>query len=240
MRMNKQAYLIELEGLLAEKGINDVDEIIAEYDEHFFRKLTDGFSEEEISKRLGTPKEVAAQFASEKNGGGKSLGVKGIIISGLVFVDIAVASMFIALYAWVIAIGASAAACVVGGIAMLFEPVLTGWVVHVPYMPYFGQIILAFAMVGLGVLFWVATVYCVTFTGRIAKAYFRWHSNLLKDKKRPPVVLHPMFSDRTRRRYRSILLVSLIVFGVTLVIGYAVLAISAGNLEFWHVWNWFV
>ena len=238
--MNKQAYLIELEGLLSEKDVNDVDEIIAEYDEHFSRKLADGFSEEEIAKRLGSPKDVAAQFASEKTGGGKSRGAKAVITAGLVFVDIAVVSLFIALYAWVIAIGASAVACVIGGVAALLEPVLPGWLTSIPHMPYFGQALLSVAMVGLGILFWIATMYCATFTARIVKAYFRWHSNLLKDEKRPPVVLYPMFSEQRRRRYRSMLLVSFAVFGVAIVIGYIVLAVSARALEFWHVWNWFV
>ena len=238
--MNKQAYLVELNGLLTEKNITDVDEIIAEYDEHFARKMADGFSEEEIAKRLGSPKEVAAQFASEKTGGGKSRGIKAIITTGLVFVDIAVVSVFVAFYAWVVALGASAFAGVLGGLTMLLEPVLPAWVTSVPYMPYFGQVFMAVAMLGIGVLFWVATVYCATFTSRIVKAYFRWHSNLLKDEKRPPVVLHPMFSDRRRRRYRSMVLISLVVFGVMLVVGYIILAVSANALEFWHVWNWFV
>ena len=237
--MNKQAYLSELEGLLTEKRVTDVDEIIAEYDEHFSRKLADGFSEEEIAKRLGGPKEVAAQFATEK-AGGRSRGAKAILTAGLVFVDIVVILLFVVFYAWVAALGATAVASALGGIALLLEPAMSGWAALIPDMPYFGQIFFAVAMLGLGVLFWIATVYCATVTSRIVKAYFRWHSNLLKDEKRPPVVLHPMFSDRRRRRYRSILLVSLVVFGVMTVVGYVILAISANAFEFWHVWNWFV
>jgi hypothetical protein len=33
---------------------------------------------------------------------------------------------------------------------------------------------------------------------------------------------------------------SLAIFGVGFVLGYIVLALSAGAFEFWHVWSWFV
>ena len=153
--MNKQAYLSELEGLLTEKRVTDVDEIIAEYDEHFSRKLADGFSEEEIAKRLGGPKEVAAQFATEKTGG-RSRGAKAILTAGLVFVDIVVILLLVVFYAWVAALGATAVASALGGIALLLEPALSGWAALIPDMPYFGQIFFAVAMLGLGVLFWPA------------------------------------------------------------------------------------
>jgi hypothetical protein len=33
---------------------------------------------------------------------------------------------------------------------------------------------------------------------------------------------------------------SVTVFGAAIVLAYVISALSAGALEFWHVWNWFV
>jgi len=34
-------------------------------------------------------------------------------------------------------------------------------------------------------------------------------------------------------------LIALLVFAVFFIIGFIVCALSAGSLEFWHVWGWF-
>ena len=47
--MNKAEYLGALEAELKAREASDIDEIIAEYSEHFDFKLADGFSESEIA-----------------------------------------------------------------------------------------------------------------------------------------------------------------------------------------------
>ena len=53
-----------------------------EYEQHFAFKLADGYSEEEIAAKLGSPEELAAQFEStdtaKKVGGSKALAVTGL------------------------------------------------------------------------------------------------------------------------------------------------------------------
>lgn len=57
--------------LLKKRGVADCGDILEEYEQHFVFKLADGYSEEEIAAKLGSPKDLAAQFdpASQKKSG---------------------------------------------------------------------------------------------------------------------------------------------------------------------------
>lgn len=238
--MNKQVYLNELRQRLSANNVEDIEEIIAEYDEHFIRKMADGYTQEEIASKLGAPKEIAQQFASV---GVKSDGKKAgrfIVGTGLVFADIFIVSFFIVLFAWVFVLGVTAFATALCGLGLLIRPLLPAGIVLLPPMPYFGAILMAVSMIALGVLIAVVTVYSWSLTLQLGKAYRRWHKNMISGGKYPPLAKYPMLKDVMRRKLRTATLVALVVFGVGFVIGYIVLALSAGAIEFWHVWHWFV
>ena len=55
-----------------------------------------------------------------------------------------------------------------------------------------------------------------------------------------PEDLAQQFAPSRKRALRTALLISFTLFGVFLVLGAAVSAILAGQVEFWHVWGWFV
>ena len=57
--MNKKEFMDKLKNSLLESGISDMEDILNEYEEHFLFKMADGFSEEEVSLKLGDPKELA-------------------------------------------------------------------------------------------------------------------------------------------------------------------------------------
>ena len=61
--MNKERFLSELKRELNEKGVQGVDEILAEYEEHFSYKLEEGWTEEEIAKKLSSPSEIAEEYS---------------------------------------------------------------------------------------------------------------------------------------------------------------------------------
>ena len=56
----------------------------------------------------------------------------------------------------------------------------------------------------------------------------------------PALTLAPQFSAKAKRRLRRLALISLALFAVCFVLSYVVCAISAGSVQFWHVWGWFV
>ena len=72
--MTKSEYLSRFETALKKTGITDTEEILSEYKLHFAYKIADGYSEQEISAKLGDPAALAEQFATDvqaRAGGGK-------------------------------------------------------------------------------------------------------------------------------------------------------------------------
>lgn len=237
--MTKQAYLSELNTQLKAHHVEDSEEILQEYGEHFDRKLADGYTEEEIAAKLASPKELAGQFAQVSMKSTDKKQGKLLVGIGLAFIDIVVISFVPALISCVIALGSTALSFVISGIAIILEPLLPSGVVQVPPMPYYGGVFIALSLLALGVLTSVGTVYSWALSLQLGKAYMRWHKNMLSDAKYPPLPKFPGFKNKTRRILRSAALMSLVVFGVSLVVGYVILALSAGSLGFWHVWHWF-
>lgn len=238
--MNKQAYLNELKNHLKSNNVGDIDDIIAEYEEHFTRKMADGYTEEEIAAKLGKAKDIAEEFAPDKDKKDKKTAHKAVTVTGLVFADIFVVSFFIVLFAWVFVLGAAAVGSVFCGICLLLSPLLPAGLVFIPPMPYIGAALLAVAILAFGVLMAVVTFYSWALTIQLVRAYRRWHKNTMTDGKYPPLAKYPIIKDAVRRGVRAATLIALVVFGVSFIIGYIVLAASAGAIEFWHVWNWFV
>ncbi len=238
--MDKQTYLKELAGYLKAQNVDDIDEIISEYDEHFTRKASDGYSEEEIAKKLGGPKEIAAQFAAVKVKPERKKPGRVFLWTGLVFADIFIWSFFIVLFLWVVVMGIASLAVAAAGIALILSPLLMSFVTVIPPMPYAGAVIMGVTVIAFAVLLAIVTQYSWALTVQMGRAYRRWHKNTLSETPYPPLDLHPTLKDKTRRRLRTAALLALVVFGVGFVVGYVVLAASAGALGFWHAWNWFV
>jgi uncharacterized membrane protein len=238
--MNKQTYINDLTVQLKARNVDDIDEIVSEYDEHFTRKMADGYTEAEIAAKLGTPKEIALQFAAIGSGTEKKSSGRFLSAIGAIVTDIFVVPFFIIMYAWLAVIGATTVASALFGICLLVRPLLPPDFLFIPPMPYVGGALMGAMTIAFGALAAVATVYCGALTFQMGKSYRRWHKNAFTDGKYPPYAIHPILKDHLRRRIRSIGLISLLVFGASFVIGFIVLSASAGSLGFWHVWNWFV
>ena len=104
--MNKREYLAQLERELKRNHVPDAGEILNEYAQHFAFKLADGYSEEEISARLGEPAALAAQFDGPS--APPKAGNKPLAAFGLCFVDLLSVCLFLTLLAWSLAMGAAA------------------------------------------------------------------------------------------------------------------------------------
>ena len=61
--MTKNEFLEGLRKELKLYNVAEIDEIISEYEEHFAFKVEEGFTEEEIAKKLSTPQELAKEYA---------------------------------------------------------------------------------------------------------------------------------------------------------------------------------
>lgn len=237
--MNKQSYLNELNTQLKTNHVEDIEEIIAEYNEHFARKMADGYSEEEIASKLGKPKDIALQFAPAESKTEKNHGNKILTGIGLFFADLFAVPFFIVMYAWMFVLGAVSISSALCGISLIIRPLLPTDIIFLPPMPYTGGVIMGAMMIAFGVLAAAATVYSCALSVQMGKSYMRWHKNMTNDGKYPPYSMHPILKDQLRRKLRAVSLIALVVFGATFIIGYIVLSASAGSLGFWHVWHWF-
>ena len=61
--MTKENFLEQLRKELKLKNVSDIDEIIADYEEHFEFKVEEGKTEEEIVKKLASPEIIAREYA---------------------------------------------------------------------------------------------------------------------------------------------------------------------------------
>jgi len=239
MRQNEFMDLLDRE--LQALKIADIDEIIAEYSDHFTCKLADGYAEEEIALKLGDPQELAKQFAQDSPRPKKSPANKVVVAIGLGFADICIGSIFSMLLAFTILL--SGAAVVSAAIGICLGLGLSGFGL-LPPMPMYCAWVFVPAMFALAVLAAIGSMYCFLYIKQLVRAFCRWQSNVMAAASGNPVYpslpMHPRMKSKTSRRMRQTTLIALTVFALFFVAAYAVCAISAGALGFWHAWHWFV
>jgi uncharacterized membrane protein len=238
--MKQNEYMERLAAALEERRVADSEEILSEYEAHFAFKLADGHAEEEIAARLGEPEAVAEQYLPgiAKKG---SAGKKAAVVTGLVFADIFAGCFFLLLFVWVLVMGAFAAGCLSLSVSLAVgleaAPII-------PPMPYGCGLLFAAAFFSLAVLSAAGTIYCAAFVRQLLRAYGRFHANSMAGASGravlPALSSYPQFEAKSRRRLRSVALVSLAAFAVCAIASYVACALAAGSLGFWHVWGWFV
>lgn len=62
--MNKEQFLTQLEGALKRLPSSEREDIIQDFREHFEVGVSEGKSEEEIAKGLGTPQQIAKEITA--------------------------------------------------------------------------------------------------------------------------------------------------------------------------------
>ena len=237
--MNKTEFIRALTATLQARKIKDIDEIVAEYNQHFLLKIADGYSEEEVATRLGDPQMLGAQFDPETPKVPR--GGRWIVLAGLMLVDIIAVMLFLLVYSWVLLMGVAAVSVTVVGVGLALNLNLANLL---PGMPDSIALIFAIMSFALAVLAVLGTVYFGFYARQLLRSYIRWHSNLLASTNGiailPQIPAHPQIGAANHRLMRKIALVALTVFVITFQVGYILAAFSAGNLQFWHVWGWFV
>lgn len=237
--MTKHEFLSKLADALRKHNVSDTTDIISEYEQHFAFKLADGFSEEEIAAKLGNPAQLAAQFesgAAEKKGGGKKL----ITVIGLGFIDLFIGALYALLIAWGVMTAVFALSCAVASVCLV-----GGLNIHalLPAMPYLPAVVLGIAFAGLAVLTALSCFYFWAFAWQLMRSYARFHRNAIAAASGgavlPSLTVYPQLSAKTRRKLRSVALLAFVVFAAFFVLGVILSMLSAGAVEFWHVWGWF-
>lgn len=113
--------------------------------------------------------------------------------------------------------------------------------VSLPTMPYSSALLFGLALLALTVACVVGSIYYFAFICQLFRSYGRFRQNALSTGKGeaalPPLPIHPQLQPR--RRLRMFLIISVMCFGVALVLGLALSMILADSPEFWHIWGWF-
>lgn len=238
--MTKHEFMTRLASELRKRNVADAADVTQEYEQHFAFKLADGYSEEEIAAKLGSPEELAAQFGSAPQPGVKPS-------AALVWLWLGWADLFFGVFAaLLIAFGAVLAACVLSfgltGICLIGNLGNLS-VLSLPPMPYWCGAILGLSLLALSALSVVGCIWYFAFLRQIFRSYGRFHKNMLSQSRGgaalPGLPIAPQFPSKKNRQLRTAALLALLLFAVCFMLGYAACALSAGSLQFWHVWGWF-
>ena len=234
--MTKQEYLTQLKNELKHNGVQDEDEILSEYEQHFAFKLADGYSEEEIAAKLGAPAQIAIQYAGlpreKKQKGGK----KTLLILWLSVIGVFEVVLYAAFLWFTVALFCGSLVPTALGVELIAGLNVMN---ILPPMPYGGAIVFGITMIALGVILFLFAVYCLAFLRQMVRASLRWRKNMVRDEALPLLPMSPQFSPKTRRALRNILLWAVMIFGVMFIAGYTVLSLYTHSMAFWHALGWF-
>lgn len=238
--MNKKEFMDIMKNSLLESGISDMEDILNEYEEHFLFKMADGFSEEEVSLKLGDPKELAKQFVQEApviKVKKKNRFLTGL---GLGFLDIFVGCIFLVLFIGVIALAAVAISSATAGVLLITKMNIASLL---PVMPYKSAVMFSVGLIALAILVFITVVYGFLWFKQLLVSYSRFHKNCMAKASNkavyPAKATFLQVSGKLKRTLRGTILVSLVIFLVAFIGGYTISALEAKALEFWHVWEWF-
>lgn len=233
--MTRNEFINTLRDELKNNNINEIEDIIAEYQEHFDFKLEEGKTEEEIASKFSAPKDIAKEYTPAPVTVNKF--EKGVKATGLTFMSIPAAMIYVVMWGAVAVLGAFAICCLVAGFCLITTINIAGLIPSVPYLP---ALIMGFALFGLSILSATGTIYMFLYLKQWGKCYLRWCKNISNKNIYPALSKHPKVSKKFSYRLKLLSIIGLVLFVSAFLVGYFVMCLYAGNMEPWHVWNWFV
>jgi len=233
--MTKKEFLDDLRKELKNNGVEEIEDIVSEYEEHFSFKLEEGFTEEEIAKNLSSPKELAKEYMPKTEPVNKF--EKGIKVTGLTFISIPLAMIYALMWGSVIVLGTFSIASAVAGFCLITTVNIAGLIPQIPYLPAF---ILSIACFGLAVLSAIGTFYMFMYVKQWGKVYIRWCKNMANNSHYPAISKHPKISKKLSSKLKLIAVIGLVCFVTAFVLGYIAMCSAANSLEPWHTWKWFM
>lgn len=187
--MTRVEYINKLKTYLQGLPIDEVHDILSDYEEHFNIGISKGKSEEEIAKELGDPKEVAEGYRSsfKFNHNSNSTRVTDSndntrkVIFGLLVVIVNVIVLFVpvmTLFGLLTGLFVAGLGFTFGGFGiMLGFPVRAFFGIASPHL--LTSLGLGLGMAALGLLMLILSVYIVKVLFKLAIKYFKWNVKLI-------------------------------------------------------------
>lgn len=233
--MTREEFILQLSNELKKYKVQDIDEIIIDFEEHFSFKLEEGKTEEEVARKIGNPIDIAKDYLNQAKTN-KDKG-KGVVKLGLIIIDFFVYLMFFIMWMSVFILGVFAVTMLTLGVLLVTA---TNIADLLPSMPYISSLIIGISSIALAIISSIGTIFLALYIIQWQKVYLRWRKNLLNNNIYPTLSKHPKLLKRTTSMLKLINMVGIIIFVATFTIGYLVSVLLAKSFEFWHVWNWFV
>ncbi len=236
--MNKKEFLDTLKKELKNNNILDEDElndILLQYEEHFYYKLEEGYSEEEITKKLASPIDIAKEYIRPSKQINKY--EKATKIFGITMLSIPVLFIYVFMLASVIVVGAFSVVSLTTGFCLMTSLNIANLIPSIPYLP---SLVLGIACFGLAILSATGTIYLALYVKQWTKVYLRWCKNVILNNIYPSISKHPKLSKKFASKIKLISVIGLVVFVGAFIVGYFIMCLMAKSLEPWHIWNWFV
>lgn len=183
--MSKKEFIKELRKNLKHLQKEELDEIIADYEEHFEAGKADGRTEKEIAKSLGTPKKIAKHIVakhlvkkaehttSPRNVLNALLASLGLGFFNLVFV----LGPFLAIIGILVGIFAAGIGLTIGGLGAMIFMALNIAIVGVPHVTAF---FLLLGIICLGLLILIGDYYLARLFGKLTLKYLKLNIHVVK------------------------------------------------------------
>lgn len=187
--MNKKEFIKELKNHLKHLQKEELDEIVADYEEHFQIGSEEGRSEKEIVKSLGKPKTIAKHVKAEHlvkkaedETSTKSV-LRAVLASlGLGFFNLVfVLGPFLGIVGVLIGITGAGLGLTIGGIGALFF-LLTG--IATSGISLKASFFISIGITTLGLLILIANFYIARFFGKLVLKYLKLNLKIIKPEAR--------------------------------------------------------
>lgn len=234
--MTKTEYLEELKKELINNGVTDIDDIISEYQDHFTFKAEEGYTEDEIAKKLSSPKEIASEYAKTTTAP-KDQSKKAVSVAIVSAISVPLAAVYMLMWASVAVLAGFTLVSFLTSFCLITTINICG---VLPAMPYACAFVLGIACIAIFAITCIGTIYLFMYVKHWGKIYLRWCKNLVNGNNYPSVSMHPQISKKFYSVTKLITIIALVTFISTILIGYFLMCIISKSFEPWHVWNWFI
>lgn len=232
--MTRNQFMHELERELKANGVSEIEEILAEYEEHFDYKAEEGKTEEEIARRLASPQDIAAEYAQIRPPVNKF--EKRTKTAGLLLLSLPLALVYVFLWAAVAVLFAFSLCSLAAGFCLITTLNIAGLI---PSMPYLAALLLGIAALALSLLAFTGGILMALYVAHWGKCYLKWCRRTVNNSAAPAPSKSPKLSKKTAYRLRCCGIVGLAVFVSAFLAAYIAMCALAGTFEPWHEWHWF-
>ncbi len=236
--MTKKDFLENLKKELKNNNITDneeIDEILSQYEEHFYYKIEEGCTEEEICKKLSLPADIAKEYV--KPAGEVNKYEKATKIFGISMLSIPIGFIYALILSSVVVLAGFSVVSLFTGFCLITT---INIVSLIPAMPYLPALVLGIACFGLAILTATGTIYLALYVKQWGKVYIRWCKNIILNNQYPSISKHPKLSKKFASKLKFISIIGLVLFISSFALGYIIMCIMTNSFEPWHVWNWFM